>query len=466
MTFAQYTAQSVSDARILVQLDIGQRDVQWVNWGAGLWAVNTDNLYSWVDASLLDGFTAQGFAAIGSVHVDGVLQTDAGSMLALVTTAESFWYDGAGTLWVHLVNHDAPSLHAIFIGVVYGYSFDEFTPVGAEQLYEGRLLGAPSISTRRDPLYFGRISFGGGSITLANGDGYFDSWTTDNDIYGNEARVYLGYDGLDLSEYERLYTGYIENVVLGEDVLEVAITDRRKQLTASITYTCTAQNALDAIVEILTTAYPVTYNDTYFDTTAWAEAQASVETVTISMDDSAPVIDVIEDICTSVFGVFFVTPDNKFSFRLVDTGASAETTIRAGDVMNRNRIIYNPSEVLSSARIGYIVADVLTYHDADQYEASVFNAYKTYSERTFDTQLDTVTAATAYGETIMQYTKDVHGVFEMQLPMLYYALEVGEMVDAEIWRAQSAMLATARSEILEVRYDLAGPTLTLGLRIA
>src|SRR3990167_1530185 len=171
MTFAQYAARSVADARVLVELDLGIINLQWVNNGAGLWCVNTDGLYSWVDSTLLGGFTDQGFAAIGSVRVDGGEQTDAGSMLTLVTATETFWYDDSGTLWVHLINNDAPSMHTIAIGVVYGYSFDDFTPVGASQAYEGRLLGAPAIAKRRDPLYFGKLAFGGGSITLANGDG-------------------------------------------------------------------------------------------------------------------------------------------------------------------------------------------------------------------------------------------------------------------------------------------------------
>jgi len=272
MTFAEYAARSNSDARVLVQLDIGAVDAQWVNWGAGLWAVNTDALYSWVDASLLDGFTAPGFAAIGSVQVDGALQEKVATMLELPVTPESFYYDGAGTLWVHLINNDEPALHTIHIGVVYGYSFDEFTPVGSEIPYEGRLVGAPSISKRRDPLYFGKLLFAGGSVTLINADGEFDDWVESNGIYGNEARIYYGYAGLDVSEYQQLYTGYIDRVSVGEDVMTVDIADKRRQLTAPIQYTCTAMNALDAIADILSDAYGVAYTSTYFDTTAWARA--------------------------------------------------------------------------------------------------------------------------------------------------------------------------------------------------
>lgn len=468
MTFAQYANRSTADARVLVEFDLGNTNTQWVNNGAGIWVVDSNGLYDWVDATLLDGFTAQNFAAIGSVTVDGVQQTKTTSMLAMVAATESFWYDGTTEkLWVHLINNDQPDLHNISIGVVYGYSFDEFTPVGAGQLYEGRLLGAPSISKRRDPLYFGRISFGGGSVTLANGDGSLDTWAEDNDIYGNAARIKLGYAALDIHDYELLYTGYIEKVTTGEDTLTVQIADARKRLTAPITYVCTSQNALDAIVSILGQAYGVSYTDTYFDTAAWSAAQASVETVSMAMERPDSVINVIEGICRSVFGVFFVTPDNRYSFRIVNTGASSETTILRSDVMNKHRIAYDPTEVISSARIGYWTSagTIYDYATNTTYQASVYSAYKTYNERTFDTFLDTATAATAYGTTIMLYAKDVHGQFNVDVPMTYYARDIGETVDVEVWRAGHTMLGTKKSEVLEVRYNLDGPTMTIGLRV-
>ena len=71
MTFAQAVQRSNSQHRVLVEVDIGIANTQWVNNGAGIWAVDPTNSYSWVDATLLGGFTAQGFRPLGSVKVDG-----------------------------------------------------------------------------------------------------------------------------------------------------------------------------------------------------------------------------------------------------------------------------------------------------------------------------------------------------------------------------------------------------------
>lgn len=471
MTFAEYAARSNSDARVLVQLDIGTVNPQWICVGAGLWCVNANNAYAWVDASLLDGFSALNFETIGSVQVDGSLQTHVATMAELVNTTESFYYDAvASTLYVHLIDNDEPALHTLIIGVVYGYSAGAFTPVGTNLHYEGRLVGTPSVTKRRDPLYFGKLTFAGGSISLANGDGEFDTWAEDQDIYGNEARVYFGYAGLDFSEYQRLYTGFIERVSVGEDVLTVDIADKRKQLTAPITYVCTALNALDAIADILLDAYGTPYNSTFFDTTVWASARSSVETVSINAQQPESVIDVIQGICASVFGVFFLTSDGKYSFRRVDTSASSVTTIGAGDIFNHHLIRYDPTEVISSARVGYArdwatSGTQYTYYVDTSHEQSVYNAYKTYNQRTFDTYLDTVTAATAYAETILNYAMTVHGTYEAEIPMSYYVRDIGESADVVVNRATKAMLGTKKSEILEVRYNLDRPTITLGLRV-
>ncbi|HUW45691.1 MAG TPA: hypothetical protein VMW50_07840, partial [Dehalococcoidia bacterium] len=61
MTFEELSNKSVSSLRTLVQIDLGNINIQWVNAGAGIWYVNFTGLYPEVDDSLLDGFTAQLF---------------------------------------------------------------------------------------------------------------------------------------------------------------------------------------------------------------------------------------------------------------------------------------------------------------------------------------------------------------------------------------------------------------------
>jgi hypothetical protein len=211
------------------------------------------------------------------------------------------------------------------------------------------------------------------------------------------------------------------------------------------------------------------FNSTYFNITAWNAAAASVETVSIDMQRPQPAINIIEDICTSIFGLLLVDPDGKYSFKIVDTAVSASTTIKATDIRSPHRIPYNPAEVISSARIGYAkdwitTGTAFTYYTDDSQEDAVFLKYKTYNEKTFDTYLDNLTAATAYASTVMAYHKDIHGRMEVEVPMAYYDITIGDIVDAEIERRTQTMIGTTKSEIISVRYVLDKPAIMLGLR--
>lgn len=470
--FAEYAARSVSDARVLAQINIGNLNVQWANIGAGIWKVNFDNLYPEIDITLLDGFTAQNFADVGAVTVDGIPQTATGSLLLLTGDSSAFYWDGAANdLYISLINFDEPFLHEIFLGIIHGFSFDDFTPIGSISFYQGRLLGSPQISQSRDPLYWGKLQYSSGGISLINADGAYDTFAVDNDIYGNEARFYFGYNQIDISEYVRIHSGLIQDIDVSEEELQVSISDKRIQLTKPIQYSCTALNALDAIVEILAQSYLVQFTETYFDTTAWATAQALVPVVTINMKEEGKTIDVIEDICASIFGLFLILPDNRFSFKIIDTSVSAAITIPAADILNHHSVGYRTSEVISSVKVGYNknwdsnYISPYTFVTDTSREAAIFLKYKTYNQKTFFTLLTNATDAQAFADTILDYAQDPHGQGTITVPMKYYAYGVGDIVNVVINRETTTMLGTKKVEILSKRYNLRDANITFGYRI-
>jgi hypothetical protein len=485
MSLATNAQLSVSSPRVLVELDIGKLNLQWINAGAGIWYINFAGVYPEVGPpgdDLLNGFTLQTFGDIGSVKVDAASQTKVASIAALTNATESYYWDVVNQeLWVCLINYDEPSLHTIALGVLYGYSFDEFTPIGQSSLYEGRLIGSPSVSIKRDPLFFGKIQFDFGGVSLINNDGFFDTFAQDNDVYGNEARLLLGYSDLDYSEYMKLFSGTIESINIGEDSIDVRISDKRKQLTKSITYSCSITNALDVIKDILVTNYGIVYSGTYFDMVAWVVAQAIVPDVTIDIGANKaitdiPTIDLIQDICASVFGLFLTTVDGKYSFKIIDTTASASTTIYEYDILNKHSISYDPTEVISSTKVGYakdwapsggsVYDSPYTFLTDTSQEEDIFLKYKVYNQKQFNTVLITLANAQTFSNTVLAYSKDVHGVGEIEVPMKYYAIELGDIVDIELNRETTTMLGTKKCEIIGVKYNLSPlPTMSLGYRI-
>lgn len=478
MTFAQYAALSVNDARVLVQIDISKNNIQWVCAGAGIWKLNIAALYPEVGPAgddLLNGFYAQNFQDIGSVQVDGISQTSVATLAALTNDTEAYYWDNvANELHVCLINFDEPWMHTINLGIIYGYSFDEFVPIGAASLYEGRLIGSPQISQSRDPMFWGKMQFEIGNITLINADGDFDTFGQDFDIYGNEARFLYGYKQLNISDYATLNLNLISAVDISEEEISISLTDKRAQLTKPIQYVCTAKNALDAIVEILTTSYGIAYTSTYFDTTAWAAAQVLAPNITVRMDTSNEVmscIDLIEKICADFFGLFLINPDGRYSFKIVDTSASAETTIVHADILNQHSYAYDSSEVISRTRIGYdknwtpgYTTPYYWLTDTTR-EAAIFLKYKTYNQAERFTLLTNLAAAQVFSDKLLDYAQDIHAIGEITVPMQYYTYGVGSIVSAEIWREKSSMLGTKKVEIISKAYNLRESNIAFGYRV-
>jgi len=274
-----------------------------------------------------------------------------------------------------------------------------------------------------------------------------------------------GYADLAFDDYELLYTGAIEQVTVSEEQLSLSITDKRSTLKKKVQYSCTEKNALEAIREILLDKYLLPYTSVFYDTTAWAAAEAVAPDITIDIsgDDTEEVIKIIENICTSIFGFFNTTADGKYTFRFVDTSATSETTIL--HTLNRHEVKYDPSEVVSSVKIAYgETASGYSYFTDTTRETDVFTQYRVYNEREFKTYLPDATAASVLSTSILDYTEDVHGAMEVDTAIRYYDLEVGDTVDIVVNRSVNEMLGTKKAEVVKVAYDLAVPKMKIGVR--
>jgi len=231
VSLASIEAQKPGTKKItLVELDIGQRQTVWFNYSAFAFYVDFDAVYDRIDAAFLSGVVAQSIVSVGSVSSDAAHLASKSSIAAVESTELSFYWDASTRrVYIHLQSGDEPSLHRIVLGVVYGVA--NHAGVYGRTYYEGRLKSAPAISKHRDPLFFGRISFDGGSISIDNTDGFFDRIGEDNDVFGNSVRILQGFEGFDYADFIRMGQGLIETIRVGRDALEVQMVDERKKLS-------------------------------------------------------------------------------------------------------------------------------------------------------------------------------------------------------------------------------------------
>jgi len=469
MTFQQRADKSVNNLRVIFAMDITVENEQWVNAGVGVWVVNTDALYENVEDELLSWFTPQSFPAIGSVLSDSIQLVEASTLLECSDNEASFYFDGTN-LYVHLENGDSPYIHTVSVGVVFGYSREGFTPIGARTHYASRLLGVPSISKSRDPLYWGKLQFEGGSAELNNGDGGLDQLGEDNNAYGNQARVLVGFEDQPYTEYERLFTGFVDTLNVDERSVTVSFKDKRKQLTKNILYSCTDLNALEAIEEILLDNYEIPYNGLYYDMDLWEDAKSKALDVTIAMTKEEKAIDVIQKICESTFGIFLTDPIGRYAFKIIRKADPATYEIPEHDIINNPSATYDPSEVITSTLIGYerdwtTTGSAYTYLNDTSQEASIFDKYKTYNQRTFDTMLGNVVDAQRFSDQILEYSGTIRAKVDIEVPLKYYTMDVGDFAEIEINRSNSTWFGLRKCEVLRKVYNLDRGTISFTVKI-
>jgi hypothetical protein len=216
----------------LCEIDFLQIQTTWFNWSAGTWYVNFAMIYPLIGTDFLNGISPQAITAVGSVLCDGIALTGVASAALTVSTAGSWYFDQvARTLYVHATDHNPPSLHILSLGVTYGCA--DQAGYWNTLYYDARLKSKPTLTKAKDPLFFGRIVFGGGTSGLENADGLFDL-TAENGgaLFGAQIRHLQGFNTDPYANFVRLDTSIVQNVHVKQDVFDLDFVDRRAFLSA------------------------------------------------------------------------------------------------------------------------------------------------------------------------------------------------------------------------------------------
>lgn len=245
--FTDFRDKESSEKVTLVEIDLPERQDFWLPAEAGIWKFKLVDAKKNIIFNFQNGLFTQGSfenagtgdlglnadsKRVGSLRVAGVDYTSASTFVNLRSTNNSYFYDTDTTLYVHFDSFDPPSVFfPIIIGVIHGFSNKE--KYFLNNLYEGRVRAVPSISMDKDPLYFGLLIFGGGSIALHNEDGRFDSWKDEN-VYGQAVRIKFGGDSLTLADYYTVFTGFVEDFLIDSDSISIDVIDDRKRFSRNL----------------------------------------------------------------------------------------------------------------------------------------------------------------------------------------------------------------------------------------
>jgi len=218
---------------ILLELDIGNQHRIWFCRWAFVYYFLLDAIFPLIDPSFLNGVTALDIEEVGSLSMDAMALRQASGVATVQGEGGTFYWDAAARgVYFHLDDHNRPAIHRLVIGVVLAFA-NEAGQYG-NTMCEGRLLSAPNLEQRRDPLFYGRLEFGGGTVQLRNEDGELDLVAEELDLFGNAARLFLGFDNEPRSKFRRLGTFSIGKVDIGADTVSVELADIRRYLAKRI----------------------------------------------------------------------------------------------------------------------------------------------------------------------------------------------------------------------------------------
>lgn len=172
---------------------------------------------------------------VKSVEVDNTLYARTTSLEDCKLTNESFYYDTVTTyLYVHFDNFDPPLGKSISYGYAVGVVRGATDNYYFNDVYYGpELLSIFGVSLAKDPLYFGKIVFGGGSARIQNQDGAYDNFA-DRNLFGQPASILIGRYGATYDELETVYSGYIADYSYNWDEINIEVKDLRENLKRSV----------------------------------------------------------------------------------------------------------------------------------------------------------------------------------------------------------------------------------------
>jgi len=241
MAFLDKIDQSVTHKIVLFEYDLPVNNDVLINYEAGIWFnILTPGDKSWTDDNGNLWYytnTNEIEYNIQSLKIGSQDYTKVNSLTDLRIQNASFYYDALTTkIYIHFDSWEPPLDKIILLGSVTGYSTEADRELGAyyeNVYYEPRITSIPNLNTQKDPLFFGKIAFNSGSISLANNDGQFDNFEDEN-AYRQAGRILFGFENETYDEYKKVFTGYLENYSNTFETFTVTIQDIRKSLSRSI----------------------------------------------------------------------------------------------------------------------------------------------------------------------------------------------------------------------------------------
>lgn len=214
---------------------------------------------------------------------------------------------------------------------------------------------------------------------------------------------------------------------------------------------------LEIIEDLIYKFAGLEYNPFYYNTTEWEAAKLEVvDEIQFSITEEISLFEAIEQITNTVFGLFLVGPDGRFTFKLRDTSKAVTRTFYPYELLDPPRVEFNQNEFVSSLRIGYDKAygtDRWSWYTTDSEEDRLSSLYNRKNTQDILTLLKDSTDAEAAAEEIYPQFAGIFPTFTLEVQVNEIDIELEDIIDAYVYKLNDGSLASVRLEVIGIEYD-------------
>lgn len=259
---------------------------------------------------------------------------------------------------------------------------------------------------------------------------------------------------------------YSEDLSLGTFKLESSVYSSGDSVTASFSGYVDDEGVLiedpiDIIEDILFNYTTLFFDDSLFNIVDWNYVKSlSLPNINLYLEKQSTLIDIIVDICKSLFCSFIVQADGRYTLKIRDVEKEPVKTIYVSEHVDTFSLEESGDEYVSEAKIGYdkkYSEDEYTYYTNDELQSSLFSKYQLYSKKEFETLLVNESDALDYSKKIL----DIYGGYSRTLTITtktqHTDLELEDLIDVEIYgynNGEDEFYGSIRMEITSLEYNL------------
>jgi len=213
-----------------------------------------------------------------------------------------------------------------------------------------------------------------------------------------------------------------------------------------------------SIIEEICELSGIPYNIFYFDTIEWeAIRNSGLPECNLYISTLTQAIQAINLLSNSIFGLFLLTQDGRFTYKVKNTSAPIKKTILVSELLTPPTLDYLSDNYVSSVNVGYArkytERDSYSYFKNSTLEDSLREKYRVSKTKQFQTQLTNRNDAETYSQTVLNEFGGIFPEYTFDTKMYLSDIEILDILEVELYRFDDKSYGKVKVIVNSISYD-------------